>query len=79
MKTTDTALLGHLEEEGTLYLSAVAVADLWTSSTGVFIQVRSGRVRSGVLKSFLRAECWVHLWATLLGRASLRWPGSGPR
>ena len=46
MKTTDTALLGHLEEEGTLYLSAVAVADLWTSSTGVFIQVRSGRVRS---------------------------------
>jgi len=40
MKTTDTALLGHLEESGTLYLSAVAVADLWTSSTGVFIQGR---------------------------------------
>ena len=40
MKATDTALLGHLEEEGTLYLSAVAVADLWTSSTGVFIQGR---------------------------------------
>jgi len=40
MKATDTSLLGHLEEEGTLYLSAVAVADLWTSSTGVFIQGR---------------------------------------
>ena len=40
MKATDTALLGHLAEEGTLYLSAVAVADLWTSSTGVFIQGR---------------------------------------
>ena len=59
MKATDTALLGHLQEEGTTYLrcrddvehgdedddydyddlSAVAVADLWTSSTGVFIQV----------------------------------------
>ena len=43
MKATDTALLGHLTEDGTLYLSAVAVADLWTSSTGVFIQ---GRVLS---------------------------------
>jgi len=40
MKATDTALLGHLQEEGTTYLSAVAVADLWTSSTGVFIQGR---------------------------------------
>ena len=40
MKATDTALLGHLEEEGTIYLSAVAGADLWTSSTGVFIQGR---------------------------------------
>ena len=40
MKATDTALLGHLSEEGTLYLSAVAVADLWTSSTGVMIQGR---------------------------------------
>jgi len=40
MKATDTALLGHLEDKGTLYLSAVATADLWTSSTGVFIQGR---------------------------------------
>lgn len=40
MKATDTALLGHLQEEGTTYLSAVAVADLWTSPTGVFIQGR---------------------------------------
>jgi len=40
MKATDTALLGHLADEGTLYLSAVATADLWTSSTGVFIQGR---------------------------------------
>ena len=40
MKATDTALLGHLSEEGTQYLSAVAVSDLWTSSTGVMIQGR---------------------------------------
>jgi Na+-driven multidrug efflux pump len=35
MKTTDTALLGHA---GTNYLSAVAVSDLWTSSSGVLIE-----------------------------------------
>jgi MATE family multidrug resistance protein len=34
MKTTDTALIGHT---GTLNLSASAVADLYTQSTGVFI------------------------------------------
>jgi multidrug resistance protein, MATE family len=34
MKTTDTALIGHT---GTVYLSASAVADLYTQSTGVFI------------------------------------------
>lgn len=34
MATTDTAVVGHL---GTRYLSAAAMADLWTSSTGVFI------------------------------------------
>lgn len=34
MKTTDTALLGHT---GTDYLTASAMSDLWTSSTGVFI------------------------------------------
>jgi MATE family multidrug resistance protein len=34
MKTTDTALIGHT---GTLYLSASAVADLYTQSTGVFV------------------------------------------
>ena len=39
MKATDTALLGHLADNNTLHLSAVASADLWTSSTGVFIQV----------------------------------------
>ena len=40
MKATDTAILGHLGTNDTLYLSAVASADLWTSSTGVFIQGR---------------------------------------
>lgn len=35
MKTTDTALLGHT---GTEYLEAVSLSDLWTSSTGVFLQ-----------------------------------------
>ena len=34
MKTTDTALIGHT---GTVNLSATAVADLYTQSTGVFI------------------------------------------
>eukprot|EP00038_Savillea_parva_P007531 m.170802 g.170802 ORF g.170802 m.170802 type:complete len:503 (+) comp13292_c0_seq1:248-1756(+) len=37
MKTTDTALLGH---SGTKFLEASALSDLWTSSTGVFIQGR---------------------------------------
>lgn len=37
MKSTDTALLGHV---GTKYLEASALSDLWTSSTGVFIQGR---------------------------------------
>ena len=40
MKAIDTALLGHLSEEGTQYPSAVAASDLWTSSTGVMIQGR---------------------------------------
>lgn len=35
MKVTDSSLLGHT---GTTYLEAVALSDLWTSSTGVFIQ-----------------------------------------
>ncbi|CAE8711120.1 unnamed protein product [Polarella glacialis] len=37
MKVTDTAVLGH---SGTEYLDATALSDLWTSSTGVFIQSR---------------------------------------
>lgn len=37
MKTTDTALLGHV---GTRYLDATALSDLYTSSTGVFVQGR---------------------------------------
>mmetsp|Transcript_23732 Transcript_23732/g.32674 ORF Transcript_23732/g.32674 Transcript_23732/m.32674 type:complete len:508 (-) Transcript_23732:78-1601(-) len=37
MKTTDTALLGHV---GTHFLSASAISDLWTQSTGVLIQGR---------------------------------------
>lgn len=37
MKTTDTALLGHV---GTHYLSAVAVSELWTSASNVFIEGR---------------------------------------
>lgn len=37
MKVTDTAVLGHV---GTRYLDATALSDLWTSSTGVFIQSR---------------------------------------
>jgi hypothetical protein len=42
MKTTDTALVGHLNTtayDGG-YLAATALSDLWTSSTGVFIQGR---------------------------------------
>ena len=35
MKTTDTALIGHT---GTRFLTATALSDLYTSSTGVFIQ-----------------------------------------
>ena len=35
MKTTDTALLGHVSGEA---LSAAALSDLWTMCTGVFIQ-----------------------------------------
>lgn len=38
MKVTDSALLGHT---GTQYLTAVALSDLWTSSTGVFVQSRA--------------------------------------
>mmetsp|Transcript_1460 Transcript_1460/g.4141 ORF Transcript_1460/g.4141 Transcript_1460/m.4141 type:complete len:496 (-) Transcript_1460:32-1519(-) len=37
MKATDTALLGHV---GTRYLDATALSDLYTSSTGVFVQGR---------------------------------------
>jgi len=39
MKVTDTALLGHAGKNGdTRYLEASAMSDLWTSSSGVFIQ-----------------------------------------
>eukprot|EP00403_Amphidinium_massartii_P021485 CAMPEP_0178389758 /NCGR_PEP_ID=MMETSP0689_2-20121128/10291_1 /TAXON_ID=160604 /ORGANISM="Amphidinium massartii, Strain CS-259" /LENGTH=505 /DNA_ID=CAMNT_0020010237 /DNA_START=4 /DNA_END=1521 /DNA_ORIENTATION=- len=37
MKVTDTAVVGHVSTD---YLAAVALSDLWTSSTGVFIQSR---------------------------------------
>lgn len=37
MKTTDTALLGHVSRES---LSAAALSDLWTMCTGVLIQGR---------------------------------------
>lgn len=37
MKSTDTAILGHV---GTRYLDATALSDLYTSSTGVFVQGR---------------------------------------
>lgn len=37
MKTTDTALIGHV---GTRFLDAAAYADLYMSSTGVFVQGR---------------------------------------
>lgn len=45
LKVTDTAVLGHVGKEtmghvGTRYLDATALSDLWTSSTGVFIQSR---------------------------------------
>jgi len=40
MKVTDSALLGHVSKEA---LSAAALSDLWTDSTGVFLQ---GRVLS---------------------------------
>lgn len=42
MKVTDSAVLGHV---GTIYLDSTALSDLWTSSTGVFIQ-------SGVVGTF---------------------------
>ena len=41
MKTTDTALLGHV---GTDSLAAASLSDLWTMCTAVFIQ---GRILSG--------------------------------
>ena len=37
MKTTDTALLGHV---GTNALSAASLSDIWTMASGVFIQGR---------------------------------------
>lgn len=37
MKTTDTALLGHVSTEK---LSAASYSDLWTQSTGVFVTAR---------------------------------------
>ena len=37
MKSTDTAILGHV---GTRYLDATALSDLYTMSTGVFVQGR---------------------------------------
>jgi MATE family multidrug resistance protein len=37
MKVTDSALLGHVSKEA---LSAAALSDLWTDSTGVFLQGR---------------------------------------
>eukprot|EP01065_Artemidia_motanka_P038312 TRINITY_DN47159_c0_g1_i1.p1 TRINITY_DN47159_c0_g1~~TRINITY_DN47159_c0_g1_i1.p1 ORF type:complete len:536 (+),score=146.50 TRINITY_DN47159_c0_g1_i1:75-1610(+) len=37
MKTTDSAVLGHV---GTRYLSASSISDFWTMSSGVFIQGR---------------------------------------
>jgi Na+-driven multidrug efflux pump len=40
MKVTDSALLGHVSKDA---LSAAALSDLWTDSTGVFLQ---GRVLS---------------------------------
>ena len=40
MKTTDTALIGHT---GLSYLTGTALADMWTSSTSVFL---SGSVLS---------------------------------
>jgi len=42
MRTTDTALLGHV---GTDYLAASAMADLWTASTGTC-------VRGSILRTF---------------------------
>ena len=44
MKITDTALLGHV---GTHYLSATALSDLWTQSTGVFIMSRVAGIFCG--------------------------------
>jgi hypothetical protein len=38
MKTTDTALLGHVSRES---LSAAALSDLWTMCTGILIQGRA--------------------------------------
>jgi Na+-driven multidrug efflux pump len=38
MKTTDTALLGHVSREA---LSAAALSDLWTMCTGILIQGRA--------------------------------------
>lgn len=67
MKTTDTALLGHV---GTHYLSAAAVSDLWTSATGVFIE---GRILTSFCAQALGANnpklagVWLQVSVLVLG------------
>lgn len=71
MKTTDTALIGHT---GTLYLSASAVADLYTQSTGVFI---SGGVLSTLVSQAYGSSnkqmggIWLQVSIVVVGCTSL--------
>mmetsp|Transcript_17206 Transcript_17206/g.69236 ORF Transcript_17206/g.69236 Transcript_17206/m.69236 type:complete len:651 (+) Transcript_17206:66-2018(+) len=82
MKTTDTAFLGHV---GTRFLDAAAYADLYTSSTGVFIQ---GQVL-GVFcahafgaKNFSLVGTWLKTSYVVLGLVAvpvtLAWGLTGP-
>ena len=50
MKVTDSAMLGHVSKEA---LSAAALSDLWTDSTGVFLQ---GRVLGTFVGNAVGAE-----------------------
>lgn len=71
MKTTDTALIGHT---GTEYLSASAVADLYTQSTGVFI---NGGVLSTLVSQAYGSTnkkmggIWLQVSLVVLGALSL--------
>lgn len=65
MKTTDSALLGHVSADA---LAAAALSDLWTMVTGVLIQARvlsvlcGAAVGAGKYSSSRERGCLVALW-----------------